>query len=237
MGAGLKNNEIKILVVDDELKITEIVKSYLERSGFIVYTAYTGKEAFEHFKRGDISLIILDLMLPDARGEDICRIIREVSDVPIIMLTAKIEEEDILKGLNLGADDYITKPFSPRQLVARVTAVLRRSINNGKSVASIYSDKNYNITLDPEKHEVVKAGKVINLTPSEYNILLSLMKYPNKVYTREELINLALGEDFLGTDRVIDSHIKNLRQKIEDNPREPALVITVHGVGYKFGGD
>ncbi len=231
------SNGINILVVDDEVKIVEVVKSYLQKSGYHVYEAYTGNQALEQFEKVKPSLVVLDLMLPDITGEEICKIIRIKSRVPVIMLTAKIEEEDILKGLNIGADDYITKPFSPRQLIARIEAVLRRALDDVNPLANFYSFKSCDVTLDVQKREVIKNGQIVNLTPSEYNILLALVKYPTKVYTREELITLALGEDFYGVDRIIDSHIKNLRQKVEDDPKSPKLVVTVHGVGYRFGGE
>ncbi|WP_372994356.1 response regulator [Lutispora sp.] len=233
----MRSNDISILVVDDETKIVDVVKSYLEKSGYKVLEAFTGHQALQRFEDDKPSLVILDLMLPDMTGEEICKIIRSKSRVPIIMLTAKVEEEDILKGLNIGADDYITKPFSPRQLVARVRAVLRRTLDDALPLANIYSFEGGDLVVDVEKHQVKKHGKLINLTPSEFSILMALVKHPNKVYTREELITLALGEDFYGFDRTIDSHIKNLRQKIEDDPKSPKLVITVHGVGYRFGGD
>ena len=233
----MNSNEINILVVDDEPKIVDVIKSYLKKSGYNVYEAYNGKQALEQFERIKPSLVILDLMLPDIIGEEICKIIRSKSRVPVIMLTAKIEEEDILKGLNIGADDYITKPFSPRQLVARVGAVLRRTFDDAMPLANVYCFGNDDFTINVEKHEVIKYGEIVNLTPSEYNILLSLVKHPSKVYTREELIAVALGEDFIGFDRTIDSHIKNLRQKIEDDPKSPKLVVTVHGIGYRFGGE
>ncbi|MGI5998007.1 MAG: response regulator [Lutispora sp.] len=233
----MRSNDISILVVDDETKIVDVVKSYLEKSGYKVLEAFTGHQALQRFEDDKPSLVILDLMLPDMTGEEICKIIRSKSRVPIIMLTAKVEEEDILKGLNIGADDYIAKPFSPRQLVARVRAVLRRTLDDALPLANIYSFEGGDLVVDVEKHQVKKHGKLINLTPSEFSILMALVKHPNKVYTREELITLALGEDFYGFDRTIDSHIKNLRQKIEDDPKSPKLVITVHGVGYRFGGD
>jgi len=233
----MRSNDISILVVDDETKIVDVVKSYLEKSGYKVLEAFTGHQALQRFEDDKPSLVILDLMLPDMTGEEICKIIRSKSRVPIIMLTAKVEEEDILKGLNIGADDYITKPFSPRQLVARVRAVLRRTLDDALPLANIYSFEGGDLVVDVEKHQVKKHGKLINLTPSEFSILMALVKHPNKVYTREELITLALGENFYGFDRTIDSHIKNLRQKIEDDPKSPKLVITVHGVGYRFGGD
>lgn len=231
------SDKISILVVDDEVKIIEVIKSYLEKSGYNVYEAYDGKQALLQFEKIKPALVILDLMLPDIAGEEICKIIRSKSRVPVIMLTAKVEEEDILQGLDIGADDYITKPFSPRQLAARVGAVLRRTFDDAMPLANVYSFRNGDLSVDIEKHEVTRHGEAVNLTPSEYNILLALVKYPNKVYTREELITLALGEDFIGFDRTIDSHIKNLRQKIEDDPRAPKFVVTVHGVGYRFGGE
>jgi len=233
----MKAKDIGILVVDDETKIVDVVKSYLEREGYRVFEAYSGSQALKRFEEDKPSLVVLDLMLPDMSGEEICQIIRRKSRIPIIMLTAKVEEEDILKGLNIGADDYITKPFSPRQLVARVQAVLRRTPDDELPLANIYSFEGGALVIDVEKHQVTKHGKIINLTPSEFSILTTLIKHPNKVYTRDELITHALGEDFFGYDRTIDSHIKNLRQKIEDDPKSPKLIITVHGVGYRFGGD
>lgn len=222
-----------ILVVDDEPKIVDVVKSYLENSGYTVYTAYSGRKAYEIFEEENPSLIILDLMLPDTTGEEICKTLRKKSSVPIIMLTAKIEEEDILKGLNIGADDYITKPFSPRQLIARVEAVLRRT--EGIQTALICFNNN-DLVIDTSNFGVKKNGVSVNLTPNEYKILSSLIKYPKKVFTREEFIEILSGNDFDGFDRVIDTHIKNLRQKIETDPKNPQYIITVYGVGYRFGG-
>ncbi len=230
------NNTRKILVVDDEQKIVEVIKSYLEHSGYEVYTAYAGKQALQMFERVEPSLVILDLMLPDITGEDICRKIRRESKVPIIMLTAKVEEEDILRGLDIGADDYITKPFSPKQLVARVMAVLRRVSDHSMLFNSLSFNQN-DLIIDDLKHEVRKQGNVINLTPKEYRILLTLIKYPQKTFTREELIHVALGDDFEGFDRTVDTHIKNIRQKIESDSRSPTYILTVHGIGYRFGGE
>jgi DNA-binding response OmpR family regulator len=229
----LSSKEKRILVVDDEPKIVEVVKSYLENSGYIVYKAYNGKEAYELFEKFAPSLIILDLMLPDTTGEEICKAIRQKSSVPIIMLTAKIEEEDILKGLNIGADDYVTKPFSPRQLIARVEAVLRRT--QGDS-ASLISFNNNDLVINTSNYDVKKSGVSVNLTPNEYKILSSLIKYPKKAFTRDELIEIVSGNDFDGFDRVIDTHIKNIRQKIENDAKNPQYIVTVHGVGYRFGG-
>lgn len=226
----------KILVVDDEEKIVQVIRSYLEHSGFMVYEAYNGIQALELFDKVTPSLVILDLMLPDMSGEEICKRLRKKSSVPIIMLTAKVEEKDILNGLEIGADDYVTKPFSPRQLVARVLALLRRTTDDLVPNEDQVSFNRGDLIIDKLKHEVRKNDCVINITPNEYRILLTLIKYPNKAFTRDELINMALGEDFLGNYRTIDSHIKNLRQKIELDPKDPKYILTIHGIGYRFGG-
>lgn len=233
MGSGSK----RILVVDDEPKIVEVVKSYLENSGYLVYDAYTGKQAIEIFDRINPSLIVLDLMLPDTTGEEICKALRRKSKVPIIMLTAKIEEEDILKGLHIGADDYVTKPFSPRQLVARVEALLRRTMDDSHTLSDLLSFNEDDLIIDNVNHDVRKNGISISLTPNEFNILSTMAKYPKKAFTREELIAMVLGDDFDGYDRVIDTHMKNLRQKIETDVKKPQYILTVHGIGYRFGGD
>lgn len=233
----MANSSKRILVVDDEVKIVEVVKSYLENSGYSVYEAYNGKDALERFEKVSPTLVILDLMLPDITGEEICRTIRKKSGVPIIMLTAKTEEEHILEGLTLGADDYVTKPFSPRQLVARVEAVLRRSVGTSIPHANILSFGNNELTIDTVKFEVKKEGAVVNLTPNEYKILMTMAKYPDKTFTREELVFLVLGEDYDGYDRTIDTHIKNLRQKMENDPKNPKYILTIYGVGYRFGGE
>ncbi|MGE5632579.1 MAG: winged helix-turn-helix domain-containing protein, partial [Caulobacteraceae bacterium] len=203
----------------------------------IVYTAYTGNEAMALFEKVNPNLIVLDLMLPDISGEDICRNIRKKSRVPVIMLTAKVEEENILEGLGIGADDYVTKPFSPRQLVARVVALLRRSGDEIMPMSNILSYNDGELVIDSLKHEVKKCGQVVNLTPNEFKILMTLVKYPQKAFTREELVYMVLGEDYEGYDRTIDTHIKNLRQKIEPDAKEPKYVLTVYGIGYKFGGE
>jgi DNA-binding response OmpR family regulator len=233
----VNENNIKVLIVDDEEKITEVVKSYLEKSGFKVYCAYNGNEAMELFERVNPKLIVLDLMLPDMSGEDICRSIRKKSRVPIIMLTAKVEEESILNGLGIGADDYVTKPFSPRQLVARVIALLRRSEDEIMPLSSALSFNGGELVIDSIKHEVKKDGQIVSLTPNEFKILMTLVKYPQKAFTRDELVFLVLGEDYEGYDRTIDTHIKNLRQKIEQDVKSPEYILTVYGAGYKFGGE
>ena len=227
----------KILVVEDEEKILEVVTSLMEKQGYEVYQAEDGMKALEIFNNNEISLIILDLMLPDISGEEICMKIREKSRVPIIMLTAKIDEVNLLRGLDIGADDYITKPFSLMELVARVKVILRRSSEELKPLYKYNSFQNGDLYIDVESNIIKKKNELLNLTQSEWKILLSLLKYPNKVFTREELVTIALGSDFDGYNRIIDTHIKNLRQKIEDNPKSPSYIITVFGKGYKFGGE
>lgn len=223
----------RILVVDDEPKIVDVVKSYLEKSGYDVVTAYGGREAYEKFEKESPSLLILDWMLPDITGEEICRTIRKNSRVPVIMLTARAEEENILQGFHFGADDYVTKPFSPRQLVARVEAVLRRTDQASSEPMSFGGG---DLIVDAANVEVKKGGNPVSLTPNEFKILCALAQHPRKVFTREELIATAMGDDFYGLDRIIDSHIKNIRQKIETDSKNPRYILTVHGMGYKFGG-
>jgi DNA-binding response OmpR family regulator len=227
----------KILVVDDESKIVEVVSSYLENNGYQVYAAFSGNQALEIFQKIHPDLVILDLMLPDMMGEEICQKLRRISRVPIIMLTAKVDEEDLLNGLHLGADDYLTKPFSPRELVARVEVLLRRTMDEVVPLAKFLSFHQGDLVIDAFKHEVRKTDKIVNLTLSEYKILMSLVKFPQKAFTREELVTIALGDDYQGFDRTIDTHIKNLRQKIETDPKIPQYILTIHGVGYRFGGD
>jgi DNA-binding response OmpR family regulator len=233
MSAKKKN----ILVADDEPMITEVLSSYLESCGFRVHTAGDGLAAIDIFEKENIALLVLDLMMPGLSGEDVCRAVRRKSRVPIIMLTAKIEEADMLYGLNLGADDYITKPFSLKEIHARIEAVLRRSADDLKPLLLKNSFNNGDLIVDLEKNIIQKAQKPVALTPSELKILSLLMKYPGRVFSRGELIDIALGDDFDGYDRAVDSHIKNLRQKIESNPKTPAYILTVHGMGYRFGGE
>ncbi|HWQ76903.1 MAG TPA: response regulator transcription factor [Syntrophomonas sp.] len=225
-----------ILVVDDEIKITEVVKAYLENAGYQAACAYNGAQAMEAFERLSPLLVILDLMLPDMTGEEICRMIRKKSRVPIIMLTAKVEDEDIINGLRIGADDYLTKPFSPKQLMARVEAILRRVSPEAVPLVNEFSFNDGELIIDGLRHEIRKDGHPVPLTPNEFRILMTMAKYPSKVFTREELIEFALGDDYDGLDRVIDTHIKNIRQKLGDDGRLPRYILTVHGTGYKFGG-
>jgi DNA-binding response OmpR family regulator len=230
------NKYKKILVVDDEEKILEVVRALLESKGFTVFCAVNGKQATEILEHESISLVLLDLMMPGMSGEEVCRAIRKKSRIPVIMLTAKADEADIIDGLGIGADDYITKPFSLRELYARIEAVLRRS---GGDLVPLYNRSSYNggdLEIDFESRTVRKNKNEVKLTPNEYKILAALIKYPGKIFTRDELISTALGDEFDGYDRAVDSHIKNLRQKIESNPKNPVYILTVHGVGYKFGG-
>lgn len=223
-----------ILVVDDEYKIVEVIKVYLEKSGYNVITAFNGNDAIKEYENNDIDLIILDLMLPDMSGEEVCKTLRGKSNVPIIMLTAKIQEEDALNGFNIGADDYVTKPFSPKILVSKVNAILKRiGSNEKKKLYFNYGD----LVIDTTSYEVLKKGEKVTFTPSEFKILLELSKNPKVVFTREELMDKTMKEDNYVYDRIIDSHIKNIRSKIEDNSKDPKYVLTVHGVGYKFGGE
>jgi len=225
-----------ILVVDDEPKILEVVASYLESRGFRALKAETGQEALNAFDRENVALVVLDLMLPDIPGEEVCRRLRNISRVPVIMLTAKSDEASLLTGLGIGADDYMTKPFSLKALAARVEAVLRRASGDILPLSVRASFRDGDLMVDFEKNIVKKAGRDVALTPSELKILSALIKYPGKAFTREELVELALGSEYDGFDRSIDSHVKNLRQKIEDDPKSPAYILTIHGTGYKFGG-
>jgi len=223
-----------ILIVDDEPNIVDVVKSYLDSAGYKTYTAYNGQQAMHAYEKFNPDLIILDLMLPDFSGEEICSRIRMKSNVPIIMLTAKVDEDNVIAQLNAGADDYISKPFSPRQLVARVNAVLRRSGNEPGLITDIFTCNNGEIVVDLNKHILRRQSIEVSLTPNEFNIIKTLIKNPGRTYTREELIMKSSGEDFDGFDRIIDTHIKNIRQKLEIDPKTPKYILTVHGIGYKF---
>lgn len=221
-----------ILLIEDEKKISDIVKSYLEKEGFDVTTAATGEQALRLINK-HFDLVILDLMLPDIDGETICTSIREASDVPIIMLTAKSSEDDRIKGLSIGADDYVIKPFSPRELVARIKAHLRRTKKGEKMMLSF---NNGLLIIDTGSMEVRKNRQVIPLTATEFRILLLLAEKPQMVFSRLQIVNAVQGYNFEGYDRVIDAHIKNIRHKIEDIPQKPEFIKTVHGAGYKFIG-
>lgn len=226
-----------VLVVEDEPMIREAVASYLERQGYRVLPAGSGREALDIFRQEAVTFVILDLMLPDISGEEICAAIRKRSRVPILMLTAKTQEADVLKGLWSGADDYMTKPFSLKELYARVAAILRRAGDDLAPLAEKYSWRGNDLRIDFEHHEVYKRGQPLALTPSEWKILAALIRYPQRIFTRDELIGLAFAPEFDGYDRVIDTHIKNLRKKLEDDPKRPLYIKTVHGLGYQFGGE
>jgi DNA-binding response OmpR family regulator len=221
----------KILVVDDEHEIVKVVRAYLEQSGFRVITASDGPQALAVFRHEQPDLIVLDLNLPKLDGLDVCRAIRRDSNVPIIMLTARVEETDRLIGLEIGADDYITKPFSPREVVARVRTVLRRSAPAPEPASLITIGA---LSIDPLKHEVQLQSRSIDLTPSEFNILLTMASQPGRAFSRMDLLDAAQGEAYEGYERSIDVHIKNLRQKLGDEPRDSTYILTVYGVGYKF---
>ena len=225
-----------ILVADDEPKIVEVLSGYLDKEGYQVVTASTGREVLETLEQGGLSLIILDLMLPDLSGEEVCSEVRAKSAVPILMLTAKHGEEDRLRGLHIGADDYVTKPFSVKEVVARVGVILRRS-SNVHPLAERLVYRNGDLVIDAERQIVLKNGQEIELTITEYKLLVILSRHPKRVFSREELIDKAFGLDFRGDNRAIDGHIKNLRAKIEDDARHPLYIQTVYGVGYRFEGD
>ncbi|MDD3139343.1 MAG: response regulator transcription factor [Lachnospiraceae bacterium] len=225
----------KILVVDDEPKIVEVVAAYLENSGYATLKAYNGKQALTIFQNSKPDLVILDLMLPELSGEEVCRAIRRISRVPIIMVTAKIDEDEKIEGLNIGADDYVTKPFSPRELMARVNSLLRRSDSGVSPLFRVMSWNQNDLEVDLNSLVVKKAGAIVNLTPNEFKLLCTMIKYPKKIFTREELIEIIFGIDYDGFERTIDTHIKNLRSKIEDDTANPRYIITVRGIGYRFG--
>ncbi|MDR1211097.1 MAG: response regulator transcription factor [Spirochaetaceae bacterium] len=221
-----------VLVVDDEAKIRELVSSYLKKNGYRVLAAGTGKEALALLEREPVSLLLLDLMLPDLSGEELCAKIRAVSELPVIMMTARADEESVINGLSIGADDYVTKPFSPRELMARTAAILRRSrmiSRNEPRGGRILAWEGLSANLDERRVSV--NGGALALTPNEYNILMLLMSRPQKIFTRDEII-AAVKDDYDGFDRTIDTHVKNLRQKLGD----PKYIHTVYGVGYRFGG-
>lgn len=228
------NKDFKILVVDDEKNIVDVVKAYLESNGFKVLTAMDGETAMQIFNNDTIHLIVLDLMLPKLSGEEVCQRIRNISNVPIIMLTAKADEDERIKGISIGADDYLTKPFSVRELVVRVRALLRRSYRDFTPMADILNFNNGDLEVDVKKMLIRKKGNDIRLTPNEFKVLKVFLINPGQIFSREQLVEKAFGIDYKGFDRTVDTYIKNIRQKIEDNPKEPKYITTVYGIGYKF---
>jgi len=223
----------RVLVVDDDVKTVELVKMYLRRDGYDVLTAFEGIEALRLAREARPDLLVLDLMLPGIDGLTICRTLRAESDVPIIMLTAMTTEEDRLKGLDLGADDYVTKPFSPKELAARVRAVLRRLPEEALSRGPVEVEQGA-LKVNFLTREVTHYGRHIGLTPVEFKLLGVLVREPNRVFSREQLINRVFGGDFDGFDRTVDVHILNLRRKLEPEPANPRYIRTVYGMGYKF---
>jgi DNA-binding response OmpR family regulator len=229
--------ETRILVVEDETRIAEVVQEYLERDGHMVVRAATGGDALDAAARRRPDLVVLDLGLPDMSGEDVCRRLREVSDVPIIMLTARDAEEDLVRGLQLGADDYVTKPFSPRELTARVRALLRRAQAENEPQADVLERAGGRLFIDGARRRVTLDGSVVELTESEFRLLRTLARFPGRVYSRFELIEKVQGYDFEGYERTVDAHVKNVRRKLGDDARAPHLIRTVYGRGYAFAED
>ncbi|WP_058302503.1 response regulator transcription factor [Gorillibacterium timonense] len=225
----------KILLVDDEPDILKVIRAYLEKSDYLVYEADTGRSALQLFDNLKPDLIVLDLMLPDMTGEEVCRRVRKTSTTPILMLTAKSSEDDKVGGLLIGADDYMTKPFSPRELSARVISLLRRSrIPAAEQPGTPLTFAGNCLSIDQERHEVRVKGELVSLTPIEFKLLELLAKHPKRVFSRNELVNLIQGDAFEGFERTIDVHVKNIRQKIGDDPKHPIFLATVFGIGYKF---
>jgi len=226
--------DARILVVDDDKKIVELVTLYLKKDGYHVLAAYDGQQALELARRKQPDLIVLDLMLPQASGMDVCRILRSESEVPIIMLTGRSTDDDKLEGLDLGADDYLTKPFNPRELLARIRAVLRRTV--GKDESGLSEARFGDMVMDFVRHEVRANEQVVNLTPTEFRLLEAMVKEPGRAFSRLELLEQAFGYDYEGLERTVDVHIMNLRKKIEPEPSRPRYVVTVPGLGYRFEG-
>lgn len=222
-----------LLVVEDEPKIRDLLRSYFEREGFAVLSTGSGAEAIELARSSRPDLVVLDLRLPDVPGESVIRELRAFSSAPVLMLTAKAGEQERIRGLELGADDYVTKPFSPREVVLRVQAIIRRG-SDGASVGPV-SFGSGQLVIDEERHLVVVRGEPVEVTPTEYGVLVALARVPGRVYSRYELINQVRGYEFEGYERTVDSHVKNLRRKIERDPRNAEIVETVLGAGYRLG--
>jgi DNA-binding response OmpR family regulator len=223
-----------ILVIEDEIKVSEVIKAYLEKEGYSVYSTTTGYGGLEFFSKINFDLVILDLMLPDISGEEVCSSIRRISDVHIFMLTAKVTLEDKIQGLNIGADEYLTKPLSPRELTARVNSLFRR-VNSQKDITISFDKGRLQINL--EKRTVKLNLEDLLLTPNEFDILYTLAINEGRILSREQLIEIVFGYDFDGSDRTVDVHIKNIRKKIEEDSKNPKYILTVTKVGYKFGGE
>lgn len=221
-----------VVIVDDDAKLTKLLQTYFEKEGFTTWTVHEGLEAVRMVREKKPDIIILDLMLPGIDGWEICRRVRKDSDVPILMLTARDEETDRLIGLEMGADDYVTKPFSPREVVARAKAILRRY--KKQADAKPEPVRIGNLSIDFDRHEVKNKGELVDITPTEFKILELLATTPGRVYSRLHMVEFIQEYAFEGYERTIDAHVKNLRRKIEVNPKEPQYILTVYGVGYKF---
>lgn len=227
----------RILVVDDDKEIVRLMRAYLEQAGYQVFVAYDGEMALHTIRSERPDLVVLDLMLPGRDGWDITRIVRSdptLADIPIIMLTARVEDTDRILGLELGADDYVTKPFNPREVVARARAVLRRTAGELARPKVLQIGR---LLMDLDRHEVQVDGRPVELTPTEFQLLQVLMENPGHAFTRSELIEKGLGYTYEGLERTVDSHIKNLRRKIEPDPKKPVYIQTVYGVGYRLVGE
>jgi len=230
------DKDAPILIVEDDGKLARVIQVYLEGAGYRVVHASRGKEALEALSRETPLLVILDLMLPDTTGESLCQEFRKKGNIPIIMVTAKSSEEERIAGFALGADDYVVKPFSPRELVYRVRALLKRSGRGKEKKSERLSFNGRNLVLDGATYETWREGDPVFLTPTEFKVLFALASSPERVWTRDQLIHRALGYTFEGYDRTVDAHIKNIRQKIGDDPKRPMFIQTIYGVGYRFAG-
>lgn len=226
--------QYSVLIVDDDIKLVKLLQTYFDKDGFISYFANDGLDALATIREKKPDIVVLDLMLPGLDGWEVCRRIRRDSDVPIIMLTARDEESDRLVGLEIGADDYVTKPFSPKEVVARAKVILRRT---HKEMMRYEPMKVGNLMIDLERHQVTKDAQLIELTPTEFKLLEMLIANTGKVFSRLQIVEQTQGYTFEGYERTVDAHIKNLRRKIEVNPKSPQYIQTVYGIGYKFAGD
>ncbi|MDR3316203.1 MAG: response regulator transcription factor [Coriobacteriales bacterium] len=230
----MRGDAHKILLIEDDASVCEVVVAYFESDEYKITIAGDGEVALDAFAQDKYDLVLLDLMLPKVSGERVCKAIRDASDVPIIMLSGKSDVEDRIAGLELGADDYMSKPFSPRELLARARALLRRA--HAPTGAPHEKLEFGDLSIDLPGHKVMLSGKEIDLTASEFRLLVTLSRYPGRVYSRMELVEKVLGYDYDGYERTIDSHVKNLRSKLGDKPRSPRWLYTVHGAGYRFEG-
>jgi DNA-binding response OmpR family regulator len=226
--------QYSVLIVDDDVKLVTLLKTYFDKDGFLTYTANDGLDALNVVREKKPDIMVLDLMLPGMDGWDVCKRLRRDNDIPILMLTARDEESDRLIGLEIGADDYVTKPFSPKEVVARTKVILRRTY---REVIQKEPIKAGSLIVDLERHQVMHGEQVVDLTPTEFKLVEVLAGNANKVFSRLQLVEQIQGYSFEGYERTVDAHIKNLRRKLEKNPKEPEYIQTVYGVGYKFAGD